>query len=576
MAKEIRRRPIPITLPGVSPLLSRLYASRGIESPEQMELGLKHLLPPTELKGIREAAALVGAAIQSNKRILILGDFDADGATSCVLMVHGLQALGASNVDYLVPNRFDFGYGLTPEIVDVAQSRKPDLIITVDNGISSVSGVAHATSLGIQTLITDHHLAPEQLPDADAILNPNQPGCEFLSKNLAGVGVAFYLLSAVRQKLAEQNWFQHRELPVLADYLDLVALGTIADVVPLDRNNRILVNEGLRRIRAGKCRAGIKALLHLSGNRTEVVSAQDLAFFVAPRLNAAGRLEDISLGIECLLASDEIRAQELAGKLDSLNAERREIENEMKQQALATLREAATHESARVGVTLFDDTWHQGVVGIVASRIKDKLNRPVVAFARVSDTELKGSARSITGLHIRDAFAAIAAKHPGMLVKFGGHAMAAGLSLDIADLPKFEAAFDDEARRWLSDDDLTAAVVTDGELDEQLTVQLGRELSLACPWGQGFPEPIFDGEFEIVAQRIVGGRHLKLRLRPVDREELIDAIAFGQDSTVDGRFRRMAYRVSVNEYRGIESPQMIVECLDISSVKDTVAPSRLR
>jgi single-stranded-DNA-specific exonuclease len=576
MAKEIRRRPIPITLPGVSPLLSRLYASRGIESPEQMELGLKHLLPPTELKGIREAAALVGAAIQSNKRILILGDFDADGATSCVLMVHGLQALGASNVDYLVPNRFDFGYGLTPEIVDVAQSRKPDLIITVDNGISSVSGVAHATSLGIQTLITDHHLAPEQLPDADAILNPNQPGCEFLSKNLAGVGVAFYLLSAVRQKLAEQNWFQHRELPVLADYLDLVALGTIADVVPLDRNNRILVNEGLRRIRAGKCRAGIKALLHLSGNRTEVVSAQDLAFFVAPRLNAAGRLEDISLGIECLLASDEIRAQELAGKLDSLNAERREIENEMKQQALATLREAATHESARVGVTLFDDTWHQGVVGIVASRIKDKLNRPVVAFARVSDTELKGSARSITGLHIRDAFAAIAAKHPGMLVKFGGHAMAAGLSLDIADLPKFEAAFDDEARRWLSDDDLTAAVVTDGELDEQLTVQLGRELSLACPWGQGFPEPIFDGEFEIVAQRIVGGRHLKLRLRPVDREELIDAIAFGQDSTVDGRFRRMAYRVSVNEYRGIESPQMIVECLDISSVKDTVAPSRPR
>lgn len=576
MAKEIRRRPIPITLSGVSPLLSRLYASRGIESPEQMELGLKHLLPPTELKGIREAAALVGAAIQSNKRILILGDFDADGATSCVLMVHGLQALGASNVDYLVPNRFDFGYGLTPEIVDVAQSRKPDLIITVDNGISSVSGVAHATSLGIQTLITDHHLAPEQLPDADAILNPNQPGCEFLSKNLAGVGVAFYLLSAVRQNLAEQNWFQHRELPVLADYLDLVALGTIADVVPLDRNNRILVNEGLRRIRAGKCRAGIKALLHLSGNRTEVVSAQDLAFFVAPRLNAAGRLEDISLGIECLLASDEIRAQELAGKLDSLNAERREIENEMKQQALATLREAATHESARVGVTLFDDTWHQGVVGIVASRIKDKLNRPVVAFARVSDTELKGSARSITGLHIRDAFAAIAAKHPGMLVKFGGHAMAAGLSLDIADLPKFEAAFDDEARRWLSDDDLTAAVVTDGELDEQLTVQLGRELSLACPWGQGFPEPIFDGEFEIVAQRIVGGRHLKLRLRPVDREELIDAIAFGQDSTVDGRFRRMAYRVSVNEYRGIESPQMIVECLDISSVKDTVAPSRLR
>lgn len=563
---------MPLTLPGISPLLSRLYSARGIASADQMDLGLKHLLPPTQLKGILDAAELVGSAIQLGKRILILGDFDADGATSCVLMVDGLEAMGACGVDYLVPNRFDFGYGLSPEIVDVARGRNPDLIITVDNGISSVEGVAHATSLGIQTLITDHHLAPDELPKADAILNPNQPGCEFPSKHLAGVGVAFYLLSAVRQNLAEKNWFQFRELPVLADYLDLVALGTIADVVPLDRNNRIMVNEGLRRIRAGKCRPGIKALLHLSGQRTEVVNAQDLAFFVAPRLNAAGRLEDISLGIECLLANDETRANELAGKLDSLNAERREIEHEMKQQALASLKETAVadrgKDSETIGITLFDDSWHQGVVGIVASRIKDKLNRPVVAFARVSDTELKGSARSIKGLHIRDAFAAIATKHPGMLVKFGGHAMAAGLSLNYSDLAKFEAAFDEEARRWLSDEDLTAAVVTDGELDEPLTVQVCRDLSLACPWGQGFPEPIFDGEFEIVAQRIVGGRHLKLRLRPIDGEELIDAIAFGHDRTVEGRVRRMAYRIGVNEYRGLETPQMIIECLDIASGKD--------
>ena len=564
--REIRRRPVPVTLPGISPLLSRLYAARGVASPEDTDLGLKHLLPPNEMKGIVEAARLVGEAIQAGKRILILGDFDADGATSCVLMVHGLQSLGATNVDYLVPNRFDFGYGLTPEIVDVANERQPDLIITVDNGISSVAGVAHARNLGIQTLITDHHLAPEQLPDADAIINPNQPGCAFQSKNLAGVGVSFYLLSAVRQYLAEQHWFLHRDLPVLADYLDLVALGTIADVVPLDRNNRILVNEGLRRIRAGKCRPGIKALLHLSGQRVEVVSAQDLAFFVAPRLNAAGRLEDISLGIECLLSLNIARAEELAGKLDALNTERREIEHEMKQQALATLRETKVEQSNKVGITLYDDSWHQGVVGIVASRIKDKLHRPVVAFARVSDTELKGSARSISGLHIRDAFAAIASKHPGMLVKFGGHAMAAGLSLNINDLAKFTLAFDEEAKRWLKDDDLTAAVVTDGELDQPLTVQLGRELGLACPWGQGFPEPVFDGEFEIISQRIVAGRHLKMRLRPVDGETLIDAIAFGQDCTVEGRMRRIAYRVGVNEYRGIESAQLVVECLDVSAV----------
>ncbi len=567
MAKEIRRRPTSQTLDGVSPLMSRLYGGRGIKSASEMDLTLKQLLPPTDLKGIHEAAELVGSTIRAAKRILILGDFDADGATSCVLMVHGLRALGAASVDYLVPNRFEFGYGLTPEIVDVATARQPDLIITVDNGISSVEGVAHARSLGIQTLITDHHLAPEQLPEADAIVNPNQPGCGFKSKNLAGVGVAFYLLSAVRQNLVDTDWFRERTMPVLAEYLDLVALGTIADVVPLDHNNRILVNEGLRRIRAGKCRAGIKALLHLSGHRTEVVTSQDLAFFVAPRLNAAGRLEDISLGIECLLTENESTAADLAAQLDSLNAERREIENEMKQQALQILQNTSVEESAQVGITLFDASWHQGVVGIVASRIKDRLHRPVVAFAKVSETELKGSARSIQGLHIRDAFAEIASMYPGMLEKFGGHAMAAGLTLNIRDLEKFRSAFDKVAKRWLTEEELTAAITTDGELQEPLTVELGRNLGLACPWGQGFPEPMFDGEFEIISQRIVGGRHLKMRVRPVEREELIDAIAFGHDRTVEGRIRRMAYRVGVNEYRGQESPQIVVDCLDISGIK---------
>ncbi|MFT4797877.1 MAG: single-stranded-DNA-specific exonuclease [Candidatus Azotimanducaceae bacterium] len=566
MAKEIRRRLVSQTLEGVAPLLSRLFVARGITSAAEMDLSLKHLLPPTDLKGIVAAAELAGQIIRAGKKILILGDFDADGATSCVLMVHGLRALGATQVDYLVPNRFEFGYGLTPEIVDVAKLREPHLIITVDNGISSHEGVDHARSLGIQTLITDHHLAPETLPAADVILNPNQPGCDFKSKNLAGVGVAFYLLSAIRQNLADANWFQDRKMPVLADYLDLVALGTIADVVPMDRNNRILVNEGLRRIRAGKCRSGIKALLHLSGHRFETVTSQDLAFFVAPRLNAAGRLEDISLGIECLLSEDESTATELAAQLDRLNAERREIEHEMKQQALQSLVDTHVEESCQVGITLYDDAWHQGVVGIVAARIKDRLHRPVVAFAKVSDTELKGSARSIQGLHIRDAFAAIAAKHPGLLVKFGGHAMAAGLTLNAPDLARFQAAFDEEARRWLSDDDLTATVITDGELQEPLTVELGRGLGLACPWGQGFPEPVFDGEFEIISQRIVGGRHLKMKVRPVEREELIDAIAFGYDTTVEGRFRRIAYRIGINEYRGQETAQIVVDCLDVSGI----------
>lgn len=543
-------------------MMSRIYGARGVRDKSELDLSLMRLLPPSSIKNIQAAASLVVNAAEQQKRILIIGDFDADGATSCALMVHGLRAMGAVNVDYLVPSRFEFGYGLTPEIVDVAAHEfQPDLIITVDNGISSVEGVRRATELGFRTLITDHHLAPDVLPEADAIINPNQPGCEFPSKNLAGVGVAFYLLSVVRQQLDEASWFESRSKPTLADYLDLVALGTIADVVPLDVNNRILVNEGLRRIRAGKCRPGIAALLGFGRGQISVASSQDLAFFVAPRLNAAGRLEDMSLGIECLLADDPVEAADLAARLDGLNVERREIEHEMKEQALATLASLdVANDAAVTGITLFDNEWHQGVVGIVAARIKDRFHRPVVAFATVGDGELKGSGRSIPGFHMRDAFAAIDARYPGMISKFGGHAMAAGLSLRQEDLQDFNSAFNDEATRLLNEDDLTAVVLTDGEL-ENFTVSQARELAMACPWGQGFSEPVFDGEFEVIEQRIVGGSHLKMRVRPVDSDELIDAIAFGEDSTVEGRFRQMAYRLGVNEYRGLESVQLIIESL---------------
>ena len=511
------------------------------------------------------AVELLAGLIRQQARILIIGDFDADGATSSVLMVHGLRSLGAEQVDYLVPNRFEYGYGLTPEIVEVALQRNPDLIVTVDNGISSHEGVDFARENGIKTLITDHHLPGNQVPKADAILNPNQQGCDFPSKNLAGVGVAFYLLSGVRRELRESHWFEHRSEPNMADYLDLVALGTIADVVPMDYNNRIMVQEGIRRIRAGRLRPGLKALSALSGNRIQTITSSDLAFGVAPRVNAAGRLEDISLGIECLLADDENRAQELASRLDKLNLERREIENEMKQQALNFLSalKLTKDTEEKVGICLYDEGWHQGVVGVVASRIKDEFHRPVVAFAKVSDSELKGSARSISGLHMRDVFETIAARNPDLLQKFGGHAMAAGLSLHPANLTTFAEQFDIEAKRWLTEEDLTQTVITDGNLGEDYSISLAREIGQICPWGQGFPEPLFDDDFEIVDQRIVGGRHLKMKLRPLDGADSIDAIAFNHDRLVEGRVKRIAYRLDVNEYRGMESLQLIVDCVDI-------------
>ena len=565
MPRVLKRRVAVSTLPGLSPLLSRLYVGRGVVSKDEVDHSLKNLLPPDLLKGMGAAVELLAGLIRQQARILIIGDFDADGATSSVLMVHGLRSLGAEQVDYLVPNRFEYGYGLTPEIVEVALQRNPDLIVTVDNGISSHEGVDFARENGIKTLITDHHLPGNQVPKADAILNPNQQGCDFPSKNLAGVGVAFYLLSGVRRELRESHWFEHRSEPNMADYLDLVALGTIADVVPMDYNNRIMVQEGIRRIRAGRLRPGLKALSALSGNRIQTITSSDLAFGVAPRVNAAGRLEDISLGIECLLTDDENRAQELASRLDKLNLERREIENEMKQQALNFLSalKLTKDTEEKVGICLYDEDWHQGVVGVVASRIKDKFHRPVVAFAKVSDSELKGSARSISGLHMRDVFETIAARNPDLLQKFGGHAMAAGLSLHPANLTTFAEQFDIEAKRWLTEEDLTQTVITDGNLGEDYSISLAREIGQICPWGQGFPEPLFDDDFEIVDQRIVGGRHLKMKLRPLDGADSIDAIAFNHDRLLEGRVKRIAYRLDVNEYRGMESLQLIVDCVDI-------------
>ncbi len=565
MPRVLKRRVAVSTLPGLSPLLSRLYVGRGVVSKDEVDHSLKNLLPPDLLKGMGDAVELLTGLIRQQARILIIGDFDADGATSSVLMVHGLRSLGAEQVDYLVPNRFEYGYGLTPEIVEVALQRNPDLIVTVDNGISSHEGVDFARENGIKTLITDHHLPGNQVPKADAILNPNQQGCDFPSKNLAGVGVAFYLLSGVRRELRESHWFEHRSEPNMADYLDLVALGTIADVVPMDYNNRIMVQEGIRRMRAGRLRPGLKALLALSDSRIQTLTSSDLAFGVAPRVNAAGRLEDISLGIECLLTDDENRAQELASRLDKLNLERREIENEMKQQALNFLSalKLTKDTEEKVGICLYDEDWHQGVVGVVASRIKDKFHRPVVAFAKVSDSELKGSARSISGLHMRDVFETIAARNPDLLQKFGGHAMAAGLTLHPANLTTFAEQFDIEAKRWLTEEDLTQTVITDGNLGEDYSISLAREIGQICPWGQGFPEPLFDDDFEIVDQRIVGGRHLKMKLRPLDGADSIDAIAFNHDRLVEGRVKRIAYRLDVNEYRGMESLQLIVDCVDI-------------
>lgn len=569
--KRVVQRPLSPDLltqfPSQHPLLSRLYVSRGVKSESELELSLSELLPFQDLKGIGAAINLLQQALLLQQRILIIGDFDADGATSSALAMKALAGFGARNVGYLVPNRFQFGYGLTPEIVEVAKQKQPDLIVTVDNGISSLEGVAAAKSAGIKVLITDHHLAGSQLPDADAIVNPNQPGCGFAGKNTAGVGVIFYVMIALRAQLRTLNWFEQQLLPEpnLADYLDLVALGTVADVVPLDRNNRILVKQGLQRIRGGKSVAGIRALLEVSGREAQTLVASDLGFALGPRLNAAGRLEDMSLGIECLLCDDETLAFAMARELDELNQTRKEIESEMKQRALDSLSEVDI-ETELVGVCLYNPDWHQGVIGILASRIKDRYHRPTVVFADAGDGEIKGSARSIAGFHIRDALDLLASRYPQLLEKFGGHAMAAGLSIKKTDFQVFAAAFDQVARELLNAEDLAQTVFSDGVLvSEHRSLEIAQLVRDAGPWGQHFPEPQFEGEFNIVQQRLVGERHLKLKLRVDDEQQVLDAIAFFVDlekwPTLATRLR-MVYRMDVNEFRGQRSLQFVVEYME--------------
>lgn len=553
-------------------VLKRIYVARGINNDTLLDLRLQHLHQPTELKGLTEAVNILVNAVQQQQRVLIIGDFDADGATSCALSVQALTAMGLQQVDYLVPNRFEFGYGLTPEIVKVAAGYKPDLLITVDNGISSVEGVAAAQQQGMKVIVTDHHLPGSELPKADAIVNPNQQACEFPSKNLAGVGVIFYVMSRLRTALREQKWFEKNNIPEpnMANYLDLVAIGTVADVVPLDFNNRILVQQGLQRIRSGNARPGILALLQVAKRQQNRLTATDLGFVIGPRLNAAGRLDDISLGIQCLLCESFELAREMAQELDELNRDRKAIESGMQQEALKSLNQLhlANENELPWGLCLYDATWHQGVIGILASRIKDRVHRPVIAFAEADENEIKGSARSIEGLHIRDALDEVAAKNPNLLAKFGGHAMAAGLTLKRENLEAFQAAFDDVVRQKLSETDLQATVLSDGELNQdELSMLLAQTIRDAGPWGQHFPEPIFDGEFYLVQQRLVGEKHLKMVLSCEENGQVIfDAIAFNVDleQWPDNKTNqiRCAYKIDVNEFRGRQNLQLIVDYLE--------------
>lgn len=549
------------------PVLRRIYAARDVRDARELERSLEHLYPSSGLSGMDRAVELLRDALRRQNRVLIVADFDADGATSCAVAVRALRAFGAHDVRYVVPNRFKFGYGLTPEIVAVAAQHEPKLIITVDNGISSIEGVQAARERGIQVLVTDHHLPGSALPAADAIVNPNLPEDDFSSKSLAGVGVIFYVMAALRTRLREEGWFTTQGIPEpnLGQLLDLVALGTVADVVPLDHNNRILVEQGLRRIRAGQCCPGIQALLDVAGRTRERMMAADLGFAVAPRLNAAGRLEDMSLGIECLLSDDPAQARGMAARLDELNRDRRGIEEQMREQAMAAIARLRLEEDGGLpfGLCLFDAGWHQGVIGILASRIKDRLHRPVIAFAPGAEDELKGSARSVTGLHIRDALDAVATKHPGLVTKFGGHAMAAGLSLKRGHLETFRTAFDAEVRLHLGAEDLQGVLYSDGELAAQ---DLGLELALllrdAGPWGQGFPEPLFDGVFEVLSRRIVGERHLKLLVRPAAGGPSLDAIAFNMAGLEHANPVRLAYKLDINEYRGTRTVQLVVEHIE--------------
>jgi single-stranded-DNA-specific exonuclease len=576
MQKTIRRRDLakPVEFQvSIHPLLQRIYGARGVLHERELQYQLANLHKPN-FKGLDEAVSLLADAVVAQAKIIIVGDFDADGATSSALAVLALRAMGLPNVDFLVPNRFEYGYGLTPEIVAVAAAQQPDIIITVDNGISSIEGVEAARELGIAVIVTDHHLPGAYLPNADAIVNPNQPGCEFPSKNLAGVGVIFYVMNALRAELRQMGWFEESGIaePNMASFLDLVALGTVADVVPLDYNNRILVAQGLQRIRAGVCRPGIKAMLEVSGKQANKLVASDFGFALGPRLNAAGRLDDMSLGIQCLMCESENLAREMAAQLDELNRDRKAIETGMQQEAMEMLQKTLQADAASLpwGLCLFDETWHQGVIGILASRIKDKYHRPTIVFADAGDGEIKGSARSVPGFHIRDALDAVAARHPELLKKFGGHAMAAGMSLSRGNFSAFSHAFDDEVRRQLTSDDLQAVVVSDGELTAQeLSLGIATQLREAGPWGQHFPEPIFDGEFYLVQQKLVGAKHLKMTLAfDAQGQQLVDAIAFNIDPDIWPNNQinkiRAAYKLDINEFRGNTTVQLLVDYLEPS------------
>lgn len=566
----IRRRPVPAPslLADVPPVLQRVYAARGITDAQLLTRSTQALARAQQFKGMEQAVALLMQAVEQRWQVTIVGDFDADGATSTALCMLALPKLGLECVNYLVPNRFDFGYGLTPPLVDIAAQRGTQLILTVDNGISSIAGVERARELGIKVIVTDHHLPAEQRPAADAIVNPNQHGCDFPSKHLAGVGVAFYLMLALRQAQRQQGfWRDQHAVPNLGELLDLVALGTVADVVQLDHNNRILVYQGLQRIRAGRCRPGLLALCEVSGRQAAQLAASDLGFALGPRLNAAGRLDDMEIGIELLLTDDPNAAKEMALSLDSLNRSRKDIEQGMEQQALTILQTLSQDESALpTGLCLYQPDWHQGVVGILASRLKERFHRPVIAFAATDDGSLKGSARSVGGLHMRDLLERINARHPTLIDKFGGHAMAAGMTLAASNFAAFRAAFEEETERSMSEDMLTGEMLTDGALTgEQMTLETAQILRDGGPWGQGFDEPVFDDTFEIIQQRLVGQRHLKLVLRLTHSDTLFDAIAFNIDPeqwpNPEVRQLHVAYQLDINHFRGETRLQLLIRYL---------------
>jgi single-stranded-DNA-specific exonuclease len=579
--RPLRRRDAasaPGLLESLSPLLRRIYTARHVTAESQLATALASMLPVSSLEGAQQAAQLL--LQHSAGRVLVVGDFDADGATSTALMLRALREWGFAQVDFLVPDRFKFGYGLTPGIVELAAQQPPTLLVTVDNGISSIEGVSAARALGIDVLITDHHLPGQALPNATVIVNPNLPGSTFASRALAGVGVAFYVLAALQRLLQGEGRWREQYRPVTT-WLDLVALGTVADLVPLDANNRVLVAQGLKRINASQCVAGIRALLQVAQRTGSEVVAADLGFSVAPRLNAAGRLDDMSIGIRCLAGDEDADVRQLAGQLDQLNRQRREIEGQMQEQAMAAIRGLPPlSESARhAGLCLFDTGWHQGVVGLVASRVKDRAGRPVIAFAPAGDGQtLRGSARSISGVHIRDVLDTVAARHPGLIHRFGGHAMAAGLTIAAADLDRFARAFEAVVAEWLRNAEPDDAVWTDGALEEaEICLATAEQLRAAGPWGQAFPEPVFDGEFEVESTRVVGEKHVKFWLRPVGTRARFDAIAFNlldgeRFSTPPRGTLRLAYRLDINQWQGERRLQLLVEHIGEPQVACAAVP----